>query len=112
MFLNKNTTVKVVNTVNKPLKRYSFRDMYKVLPFEDYGTDVHRTLEDRGHVLVNDNGSVKSFTGVPGYEYVVLVEQAEVDYMVCVETFHAYVQWMRKYSMVTHLIEHFLPAQQ
>src|SRR5947207_2262221 len=105
MFLNKNTAVKAANTAKKPIKCYSFREMYKSLPSEDYGTDVHRTLEAKGCKLIADNGAVKSFTGEPGYEYVVLVEQAEVDYMIFVETFHAYVQWMRKYSMVPHLIE-------
>jgi hypothetical protein len=84
--------------------------MYKVMLSDDYSTNVYRALEDRGCVLVNDIGSVKSFTGMPGYEYIVLVELPETDYLICIETEHVYIQWMRKYSMIPHLIEKFLPT--
>ena len=110
MFVNRNTTTKVVNTAKKPLKQYSFKEMHIALPSEDYGANVQESLEDRGYQLIADNGNVKTFTGLPGYAYVMLIEQAATDYLICCETEHAYVQWMRKHSMVTHLIEKFLPG--
>lgn len=112
MFVNRNTTTKVVNTAKKSSKQYSFKEMHIALPSEDYGTNVQTGLEAKGCVLIADNGCVKSFNGLPGYAYVVLIEQAATDYLICCETEHAYVQWMRKYSMVTHLIEQFLPGRQ
>jgi len=111
MFLNKNITVKVVNTANKPIKCYSFKEMYKSRPSEDYGTDVQKSLESKGYKLIADNGNVKTFTGVPGYAYAVLIELAEVDYLICIETEPSYISWMRKFSMIAHLIERFLPTQ-
>jgi hypothetical protein len=111
MFIKQNTTTKVVNTANKSLKQYSYKERLIALPSEDYGTDVQAGLEAKGYTLIADNGSVRTYTGLPGYAYVVLIEQPTTDYLICCETEHAYVQWMRKYSMVTHLIEKFLPKQ-
>ena len=111
MFANRNnahTTVSTVNTVKKSVKCYSFKEVHRLLPSEDYGTHVQRALEDKGCILVADNG-VKSFTGMPGYEFVILIELPETDYLICCETEAAYISWMRRYSMVTHLIESFLP---
>ena|ERR1041385_4388079 len=110
MLLNKNNTTKSVNVSKKPVKCYSFKDMFKSLPSEDYGANIQKHLESKGYVFVNDNGSVKSFTGVPGYAYVVLIEQAEIDYLICCETEQAYILWMRKFSMIPHLIQKFLPV--
>jgi hypothetical protein len=110
MFTDRNTTTKVVNTAKKSLKRYSYKERLIALPFDDFGSNVQAGLEAKGYQLIADNGSVKTYTGLPGYAYVVLIEQPATDYLICCETEHAYVQWMRKYSMVTHLIEKFLPT--
>ena|SRR2546421_9251679 len=111
MFLNKNTAVKVVNTAKKPIKCYSFREMYKSLPSDDYGTDVQKSLENKGYKLIADNGNVKTFSGIPGYAYAVLIELAETNYLIFIETEPSYITWMRKFSMIAHLIERFLPTQ-
>jgi|SRR5882757_5632902 len=108
MFVNRNITTKVANTAKKSLKQYSFKERHIALPSEDYSTNVQEGLEAKGYQLIADNGNVKTFTGLPGFEFVVLIEQPATDYLICCETEHAYVQWMRKYSMVTHLIEKFL----
>lgn len=115
MFLNKNATAKVVNaanTTNKHLKVYNFKDVYKAMPSNGYGPDVQKSLVDRGCTLVADNGAVKVFEGLAGYEYACLIEQTETDYLICFESWRAHAYWMRNFSMITHIIEKFLPAQQ
>lgn len=111
MLFNKQTTTQTVNAAKKAVKCYSYKELYKPLAPDDYGTDVHNSLIDKGYKLVADTGTVRSYSGVPGYEYVVLFEHANTSYLICCETTLAYISWMRRFSMIPHLIEKFLPQQ-
>ena len=113
MHFKQNTATKEANTAStskKLVKCYNFKDVHRVLSSGDYEPDVQKSLVDRGCTLIADNGVIKVFTGLAGYEYVCLIEKAETDYLICFETSHAHIHWMRNFSMVAHIIEKLLPA--